>query len=88
MDLVKLRYIGADRRRVPKLGRVVEPDELVGVPRDVFDRYAWSESQWQRVDDDGQRQGQGQGEQAGAGEQESSADQGGAKTRKAGGRDA
>lgn len=50
MDLVRLRYVGAARVRVPKLNRVVEPDELVGVPKDVFDRYAWPESDWQRQD--------------------------------------
>lgn len=51
MDLVKLRYVGTARVHVPKLNRVVEPDELVGVPRDVFDRYAWPESDWQRQDE-------------------------------------
>ncbi|MFI6332917.1 hypothetical protein ACIBBG_32000 [Micromonospora chersina] len=50
MDLVRLRYVGAERVRVPKLGRVVEPDELVAVPVDVFERYAWPESQWKRED--------------------------------------
>lgn len=68
MDLVMLRYVGDDRQQVPKLSRVVEPDELVGVPRDVFEQYAWPESQWRRVDDGGKGQG----------------DQAGAKTRKAG----
>ncbi len=52
MEIVRLRYIGADRVRVPKLVRVVEPDELVGVPADVFDRYGWPESQWRREDSD------------------------------------
>ncbi|MEU4595277.1 hypothetical protein [Micromonospora aurantiaca (nom. illeg.)] len=51
MEIVKLRYVGADRVRVPKLGRVVEPDELVAVPLDVFERYGWPESQWQRQDE-------------------------------------
>ncbi|MFI2650203.1 hypothetical protein [Micromonospora fulviviridis] len=50
MDLVRLRYVGAERVRVPKLGKVVEPDELVGVPVDVYERYAWPESQWKRQD--------------------------------------
>lgn len=48
MDLVMLRYIGEARVRVPKLNKVVEPDELVGVPADVFERYGWPESQWRR----------------------------------------
>jgi len=46
MDIVRLRYVGVDRVRVPKLGRVVEPDELVGVPADVYKQYGWPESQW------------------------------------------
>lgn len=50
MDIVRLRYIGVDRVRVPKLGRVVEPDELVGVPADVFGLYGWPESHW-KVED-------------------------------------
>lgn len=51
MDIVRLRYIGDNRVRVPKLGRVVEPDELVGVPADVYARYGWPESQWKREDE-------------------------------------
>ncbi|MEU4590042.1 hypothetical protein [Micromonospora aurantiaca (nom. illeg.)] len=54
MDLVRLRHVGPTRVRVPKLGRVVEPDELVGVPRDVFERYAWPESLWRRDGDEEQ----------------------------------
>lgn len=50
MDLVMLRYVGESRVRVPKLNKVVEPDELVGVPADVFERYGWPESQWKRED--------------------------------------
>lgn len=48
MDIVRLRYVGPDRVRVPKLGKVVEPDELVGVPADVFKQYGWPETLWQR----------------------------------------
>ncbi|MFG2054770.1 hypothetical protein ACGFI9_12135 [Micromonospora sp. NPDC048930] len=49
MDIVRLRYIGADRVHVPKLGKVVEPDELVGVPKDFLGRYAWG-ADWQHED--------------------------------------
>ena len=52
MDIVRLRYLGDDRVRVPKLGKVVEPDELVGVPADVVARYEWPESVWRREDSD------------------------------------
>lgn len=91
MDLVRLRYIGADRQRVPKLGRVVEPDELVSVPRDAYERYAWPESQWRREDNGDQGPppaGSDQSPAAGAGDQQAPADSAAARTRKAGGRDA
>lgn len=52
MNLVRLRYVGDSRMHVPKLGRVVEPDELVAVPADVHGRYAWPESLWRRDDDE------------------------------------
>ncbi|MFG3418744.1 hypothetical protein [Micromonospora sp. NPDC048063] len=92
MDLVRLRYLGDARVRVPKLGRVVEPDELVGVPRDVYERYAWPEAQWRREDGDQDRPQDGGGPSApqeGAGDQQQApAEAAGSRSRKAGGRDA
>jgi hypothetical protein len=90
MDLVRLRYLGDARVRVPKLNRVVEPDELVGVPRDVFDRYAWPEAQWRREDgDQDPPPPAGQSTSAAAGdEQQAPAEAAGSRIRKAGGRDA
>lgn len=52
MEIVRLRYIGRDRQRVPKLGRVVEPDDLVSVPRDTYERYGWPESLWRLEDEE------------------------------------
>lgn len=66
MDVVRLRYLGETRVRVPKLQRVVEPDELVGVPRDVYERYAWPEGQWRREDEDPKLPAAGDGEQGSA----------------------
>lgn len=43
---MKLRFLGDQPHDVRVLGRVVEPDELVDVPQDVFDAYAWPESLW------------------------------------------
>lgn len=93
MNLVRLRYVGDDRLRVPKLGRVVEPDDLVGVPRDVFARYAWPESLWRREDDDQDQdddrgQDGGQTSAAAGDDEQSAAGEAVVKTRKAGGRDA
>jgi hypothetical protein len=85
MDLVRLRYVGDDRLRVPKLARVVEPDELVGVPRDLYERYAWPESQWRREDGDEQGPPPGGSQDAPGGDDEQiAAGAAVVKTRKAG----
>lgn len=51
MDIVRLRFVGPERQHVPLLGRVVEPDELLGVPGDVYDGHGWAETLWELVDD-------------------------------------
>lgn len=43
---MKLRFLGDQPHEVSVLRRVVEPDELVDVPDDVFEAYVWPDSLW------------------------------------------
>lgn len=42
----KLRFKGDEPHNVPVLGRIVEPDEQVDVPDDVFKSREWPEALW------------------------------------------
>lgn len=47
--MAKLRNVSADVLNVPLLGRDVDPDQVVDVPDDLLEAYAWPESVWQVV---------------------------------------
>lgn len=48
---MKLRNISADTLSLalPELTLTAEPDELIEVPDDVYDRYAWPDTVWSVV---------------------------------------
>ena len=48
--MASVRFLGDEPHIVPVLDRIVEPDELVTVPDDVFAAHAWGDL-WEVVTD-------------------------------------
>lgn len=49
--MAKVRLIAPEERRVPWLGRTVQPDEVVDVPDRQFDAYVCQAGTWQAVEE-------------------------------------
>lgn len=45
--MAQLRYIGDFEARVPELGVIVEPDQVVEVDDELFNARAWSPLLWE-----------------------------------------
>jgi hypothetical protein len=48
-DEVKLRFMGGEAHDVPLLARRVEPDDVVTIPKDLYESYGWSKELWSEV---------------------------------------
>lgn len=46
-DLVRVRFLGTAPELAVQLGRRVQPGEIVGIPRDVWEGFGWSPDVWQ-----------------------------------------
>lgn len=47
--MAKLRNVSADTLTVPMVGASVGPDEVLTVPDEMFEQYAWPETLWSVV---------------------------------------